>query len=712
MSSDNKAKIVLEGEDRFSRTFQAFERTVKGSERAVVGLEQRVGGLGLTLGALGTGFTLSAVFTAVKQVADSFDALNDAADITGEKIEVLSGLEDVARRNGGGLDVVTDSLVKLNKALADTKPDSEVSRALGAIGLSAEELRRKSPADALQEIARALQGFADDGEKARVVATLTGKSIKEIAPFLNDLAQAGKINASVTEDQAKAAERFNKNLYELQTNVSNAARSLVGDLIPAVNSYFDTVRKASNGGANLFWRELTSEVAGVRFNLAVQKVNDLAEAVSKNPGNNEYARLLAEARQEADALGRAAEDANAKLKATLGTPIAPPDAGGGRGFVNPDQVKPRVSIPDAPKHKSDAQSEAERYLETLQKEGEKQLQLTGYEQALLDIQQRRIAGITPQLEKQILAQAQLNDLSKQAITLRTAEVESQSRAARAALDALDAQQKQNAELEKEVSVIGLTEAAIADLELARLSATIAQKEATIAEREAAGVGEERLQVLNAEIDALKRRKELLVAKVDKNATEEARKAVDDVAERSQSQLSSSIEQGILDGFRNSRSIGNIFLNELKAQFGKTVLRPIIDPIAAAGNVVLNNLLSSIFGSFKAFDTGGIGITSGNTGLADLGLGGGRANGGSVKPGMRYRVNENGTEEFIPDVPGTILSANQRRQQAAAQPPVIVNQHWTVNGDVSPQTIAAMQAMIARNNQQLLRSARTGGAYAT
>jgi len=296
--------------------------------------------------------------------------------------------------------------------------------------------------------------------------------------------------------------------------------------------------------------------------------------------------------------------------------------------------------------------------------------------------------------------------------LETAVVDARSRAAKQALDSIDAMVKENAELEKEVATIGLTKAAITDLELARIDSTIAIKESTIAEREAAGVGEERLQVLNAEIDALRKRRGLLVDKTRKEADEEVRKSVEDLGDKTRDTLGTSLEQGILDGVRRGEPLYKVFLRELEAQFAKTILTPVIRPMAETGNNLLERLLSGaadfIFGGGMKIDYGGYGIGNGTPTPTHGGL----ANGGRAKAGGVYRVNENGIETFQPDQNGTVLSASQSRRQAQAQPTTVVNNYWTVNGDVSPQTIQAMQAMIARNNQQLLRSARTGGAFAT
>src|SRR5574337_891240 len=125
----------------------------------------------------------------------------------------------------------------MNQALnTASDPNSTAAGALKAIGLSADELKKQDPAEALLAIAKALDGYADDANKARLVQELFGKSLKEVAPLLHDLAEQGKLNATITEEQAKEAEKFNKQLFELQTNVSNIGRAIALDMLPALNA--------------------------------------------------------------------------------------------------------------------------------------------------------------------------------------------------------------------------------------------------------------------------------------------------------------------------------------------------------------------------------------------------------------------------------------------------------------------------------------------
>lgn len=123
----------------------------------------------------------------------------------------------------------------------------------------------------------------------------------------------------------------------------------------------------------------------------------------------------------------------------------------------------------------------------------------------------------------------------------------------------------------------------------------------------------------------------------------------DSVDAASSSMADSISTGILEGFRRGNSLADIFLQELKAQFAKTVLSPLIKPVVEAGNSGLQSLLQSI-----ALGLSGEGITVSGAGgamvpanPADYATGaairGRRAAGGPVRPFSTYLVGEQGPE---------------------------------------------------------------------
>lgn len=229
-----------------------FEKDLK---RATTATQQQTAAMGKAFdfvkgAAVGMASALSVGFAVnfVKQTIDGVDALNDLRDATGASIENISALEDIAARTGTTMDTVSTAMVKFNGVLKDAKPENDAGKALKALNLDIEELKRLDPAEALLQTATAFAGFADNGNKARIMQELFGKSLKDVAPFLKDLAEKGELVAKVTTAQAEEAEKFNKQLFEMQKNVQDLSRQIAGPLVKAFNDFIDKEKEAKKEG--------------------------------------------------------------------------------------------------------------------------------------------------------------------------------------------------------------------------------------------------------------------------------------------------------------------------------------------------------------------------------------------------------------------------------------------------------------------------------
>lgn len=233
------ATLSINLEARLAELQTGFDKAARVAEKNAASIEARYNKLASAATAVGTAiagaFSATALVQFFRTTVDGLDALNDLADATGASIENLSALEDVAARTGTAFDTVGSALVRFNAQLAAANQGSETAEILKRIGLSADELRRVDPAEALRRTAVALAQFADDGDKARAVQALFGKSVREVAPLLKDLAEAGELNGTVTREQAEEAERFNRALAEFGKNVTDASRALSSDLLPELN---------------------------------------------------------------------------------------------------------------------------------------------------------------------------------------------------------------------------------------------------------------------------------------------------------------------------------------------------------------------------------------------------------------------------------------------------------------------------------------------
>ncbi len=294
-----EAKIVISATNTASNVFAQVKREFADVNNSATLLKG-------ALASLTAGLSVGAMAAFARNIVNGLDALNDMADATGATVENLSALEDVAARNGTSLDTVTSSMVRFNKVLTEAQdPGSQAANILKAIGLNAKELRDIDPAEALHRTAVALAGYADDGNKARVVQELFGKNVKEIAPFLKDLAEQGALNAKVTTEQAKAAEAFNKEISALNKNFTDLGRYLYGDFITAVNAAAKAMRESGflaglqvlmGGDAqhqqNVRFSQLTAQKLEIEQQLGAHR-KELPAGVSTNPIIQRYEAALA-----------------------------------------------------------------------------------------------------------------------------------------------------------------------------------------------------------------------------------------------------------------------------------------------------------------------------------------------------------------------------------------------------------------------------------
>lgn len=229
------ATLTIDIDARMASIEKDMNKVASLSEQTAARMSKAFAAAGPAIAALFAADSARRLIQGFADITNQLDALNDAADATGSSIENLSALEDIGKRTGTAFEDVTSILFKFNAVLKDADGKNGASMALKAIGLDAEALKRIDPAEALRLTAVALSKYANDGNKARLFQEIFGKSAKEAAAFVKELAEAGKLNAAVTAEQTAEAERFNKHILSLQTNLSGLGRTIVSEVLPGLN---------------------------------------------------------------------------------------------------------------------------------------------------------------------------------------------------------------------------------------------------------------------------------------------------------------------------------------------------------------------------------------------------------------------------------------------------------------------------------------------
>lgn len=303
--STQPLKFLLTADDKASSAFARVRGEMSSLGQSSALLSKTLGVLGPALAAA---FSVSAVTGFVRNTVNGIDALNDLKDATGASIENLSALEDIALRTGTSLDTAGSAVLKLNQALnAASDPASDAALAFKAIGLNVEELKRQDPVQALQAVGVALAGFADNGNKGRIILQLLGRSAKDLAPVLNDLAQAGQLNATVTTEQAQAAAAFNQELFALQKNSLDLSRALAGPLIQEVNRVISLFREGAKEGRG-FFEVLIFGTEAVGAGAAAREVKNLRQELALIDGLLSNQNLMAQRRVDLEAKRRTITD--------------------------------------------------------------------------------------------------------------------------------------------------------------------------------------------------------------------------------------------------------------------------------------------------------------------------------------------------------------------------------------------------------------------
>lgn len=231
---------------RLAQDMSKAQQTVDGAMAKV----QRAASAATTaLGLIGVGASVAGLAGIVRHAVDSMAALDDMAAAAGTTVENMSALVEVAKVGGHQIGIVETAMVRLTKALAGGDEEAKgAGKALATLGLNAEKLRGMDTAEALLEVANALDKYKDGGGKTALMLDLLGKSGAAAIPYLQDLAEKGRLNASVTADQAAAAERLQKDINAVGVEGEKLTRAMVAGWLPAMGDIAKAMRLAAEEG--------------------------------------------------------------------------------------------------------------------------------------------------------------------------------------------------------------------------------------------------------------------------------------------------------------------------------------------------------------------------------------------------------------------------------------------------------------------------------
>lgn len=592
-------------------TARAEKRLKKFEQEAVTSARN----IGSALGAIGAALSIGAVTQFAREILGGLDALNDFADATGASVENLSALEDIALRTGSSLDTAGSILLKFNSALKDIKPGSGADEVLRRLNLEAEALKRLDPAEALRVTAVAFSKFADDGEKARGIQELFGKSVKDAASFLKDLSEQTRLVGTVTGSATDQAEKFNKELFALNAEATNAARSLAGPFITALNTVAQSFRDSEAAGES-FYTKIT------KGQLAVLD-NPFGLGLPKNTGG---------------------------ASGSFGDPVRPSLG----GFTGPEIPGDILAGRNRPKGGgAPRQSEADRYIESLQRQLDLTKDFTVVEQVLSDLQRGRLGKVNAAQKDALLGVAGQIDAARRLESQFKAE-ENQLRDLRDAQEAIRG---------AGAAIYDATRNPLEKLNIEQDRLNLLLKEGAI-----------NWETFNRAIQGAQDAYEQTVEPIKKVGEE-----IDEFSKNAARSIQDSIGDGLVDAMNgNFKNIGD--------SFTKLLQRLVAESLAT-------DITRALFGKAGGGDGSGFLGTALSAAGSFFGFGGAKAGGGDVMSGRSYLVGEQGPEMFVPRTAGLIMNAAQTAGGTGRS--INVNNSFTINGPTDRRSQEQIASNIAR-----------------
>ncbi len=210
------------------------------AKNAVVAFADTLGPANVAL--LATAASALAVGTALFHLTEKAAAvggkLNDLSEKTGLSVPALSRLSNAAQVAGTDIDQLTTATFKLQKGIGE---DSEaVSKGLGKIGLTIEQLKAAGPDRYLELIADGFKATEDPALRAAATTEIFKDKTGEMIPVLLKLSDALKTTADIplwSAEQAADAEQFEMQLASLKVHAEALGLSLGRDLIPWVSAF-------------------------------------------------------------------------------------------------------------------------------------------------------------------------------------------------------------------------------------------------------------------------------------------------------------------------------------------------------------------------------------------------------------------------------------------------------------------------------------------
>lgn len=678
---------------------------------------------------LGLGAAAVTAFAAISELASQAGNFKDLEEKTGANAEALASFAVAAGTAGVGIDTIAGAMNKLTKGLVTTEDETkDAGAALAALGIPLKEFKALDPAAQIETVAKALAGFQDGAAKSAVAMALFGKAGAELLPFLKELAAEGGRQVILTQAQIERADAFSDAQARARTQVQLYIQALATEALPTVTAAITAAKnfaasilgvstEAKKLDANVIRQFAESAATSLAFVAdsfdALVRIAQITGVVISTTAKQlaipvgtgflaEYNRLQDEASKKIDGI-----IARQTLRNALEREFAR-DPNIKNGFhssgIDFSTKKTLTFAGKAPSSGgAEKLSDAEKLIESLEKQLDRTKDLTVLEQVELEISKAKFSGLTNErlaaiellavrIQDAEIAKKAAEDqrrMDDEAARIReqnskelTKKIDSEMKEAQGMRDVND-------RYEEQIIFLKEGEDGIRRLNAAKLDKLILDKKDELAAAQSIENNERMVAAINEQIAALEKRKGLVG---DLTFAEQLKKEADQLQNLKDS-FSDALTGPLYDFITGTQKAGDAFksfiknINNLLADKAARGIADYIFGGKTSGGFDFSTILK-LFGSF--FGGGGGGFSSAGLDAGTFGPGSGfgfgnYATGTPFAPGGRSWVGENGPE--LVDLPrgARVMSSEQSQRMTA---PI---QNFHINVMPGADTRAARQA---------------------
>lgn len=366
MSTKDIRYVINADEAPFSAAIRRVDAGLRGMDRgigsAISGIAASVARISTLLGSVGALLTSGSFVTGVRNAIALQDEMSKGAQRAGLTTEAWSSLAYAAKLADVPVEELEKSVAKLSATLVNGQQGQrEAVELFRRLRLDPKSMRDAD--ELLQALAARFELMPDGVQKTALAVDIFGERIgPRLVPFLNQglegiqklREEARQLGVVVGTETGQRAEQFQDNMTKIAAAASGAANAMAGRLLPGLLVGTDAFVKAAKEGG-VFHAIVQANLATLakffgyddagKLESRLKTLRDEAAEVS-----GQIEKLMRVARLNPTLKINGLEPLRAQLQgineeilkvsvAIARANAGNPEAGGGRGFVNPEQVR-------------------------------------------------------------------------------------------------------------------------------------------------------------------------------------------------------------------------------------------------------------------------------------------------------------------------------------------------------------------------------------